>query len=246
MKPVRLLPLLAVAAVCLFALKLAGLMVGDGYMLSGTAPAGAQAETPQAEQATPPEPAATENEAPPDEGPAGAERPNDARAEGGNISVPEADTSGRAAVGAEKDILKSLANRRKALDQRARELELRENLIKVAENRVEMRIRELKEIEQRIEGSLTKQDEERDAEYEKLVSLYSKMKPKDAARIFERMEVGILAGLIRRMNARTVSPILAEMDPVMAKRVTMEIASTQEKPTGALQSLPKITGRNPG
>lgn len=261
MKPVRLLPLLAVAAVCLFMLKSAGLLLGDGYVLSGSAPAEAQAEPPKAapEPASqqkseagkpaqadaagnPAEQTANADPAPPQ---ANGEKTGSAAPAEEALAAQSPPTPG-APVGAEKDILVSLAERRKQLEARARELELRENLIKVAENRVESRIKELKEIEKRIDTQLTKRDEEQDAEYEKLVSLYSKMKPKDAARIFEQMEVSVLAGLVRRMNARIVSPILAEMDPVMAKRVTMEMASGNEGPTSALRSLPKINGQNPG
>lgn len=258
MKTVRLLPLLAVAAVCLFMLKFAGLLLGDGYILSGSAPAEAQAVAPQAaplelERA---EPAPAQPQETGDTPPAAAGQAEAATDSG--VSPPEgagqaqadaaADTAAApdAPEGAEKNILASLAERRKQLEARARELELRENLIRVAEDRVEVRIKELKAIEQRIESQLSKRDQEQEAEYEKLVSLYAKMKPKDAARIFEQMDVGVLARLIRRMNARTVSPIMAEMDPVMAKRVSMEIASSSEKASPSPRSLPKISSQDPG
>lgn len=260
MKPVRLLPLLAISAVCLFILKSAGLMFGGGYVLSGSAPAGAQAENPPAENAQEPAEAPAgqrENaegrdgpDAPAGDDPRAAEA-DTAGADAGQPAAPggrdeEQAPAARAAEGAEKEILESLAERREELDARAREIEMQENLIKAAEERVEARIRELKAIERRIGKELTRKDEERDLEYRKLVSLYSKMKPKEAARIFERMDIGVLAGLVRKMNARTVSPILAEMDPAVAKRVTMEIASSQNGPAKAMQSLPKITGEDPG
>lgn len=275
MKPVRLLPLLAVAAICLFTLKFAGLLLGNDYVLSGYAPAEAQADQPeQPREAAKPEPK-REEPSPADtadagEGPvAGGEQavaapapgkgegraatPADGKQADAAASQPPAATlavakdppSTEVPVGAEKDILISLAERRKQLEARARELDLRENLIAVAENRVESRIVELKAVEKRIETQLAKRDKERKAEYEKLVALYAKMKPKDAARILERMDVSVLADLIRQMSARTVSPILAEMDPVVAKRVTMELASSGKDPTAALQSLPKITSQDP-
>lgn len=247
-------------------LKFAGLLLGGGYIFSGSAPAEAQAEQPQAASG----PAAKEREPEPEK--AAAAQADDADSAGqpenggkaapaagnrqeANAAAPQSpaeDPAMRmpppagAPVGAEKDILVSLAERRKQLEARARELELRENLIKVAEKRVETRIRELKEIEKRIDTRLTKREEEQDAEYEKLVALYAKMKPKDAARIFEQMDVSVLAGLIRRMNARIVSPILAEMDPEVAKRVTMEIASRNKGAAPPMRSLPKIKGQNPG
>ena len=143
-------------------------------------------------------------------------------------------------------MLESLGQRRKELDKRAKELELRENLLKAAEQRVEARINELKSIEQRIERELTRRDEQRDAEYAKLVTLYSKMKPKRAARIFNRLEIGVLTDLVRRMSPRVISPIFAAMDPAVAERVTMEIANQTAQPNAAPDSLPKIPSEKPG
>src|SRR6185437_47151 len=50
----------------------------------------------------------------------------------------------------ERAILERLRARNQALDKRARELDMRENLIKAAEKRVEVRVHDLKDIEARI------------------------------------------------------------------------------------------------
>ena len=142
--------------------------------------------------------------------------------------------------------MRSLSHRRIALDKRARELELGENLLKAAEQRIEARIAELKAIEKRIQAELTKRDKARDAEYGKLVTLYSQMKPKKAARIFNQLEIGVLTDLVRRMKPRTISPIFAAMDPSVAERITMEIARRDEQQAPDVQSLPKIVGDDPG
>ena len=74
---------------------------------------------------------------------------------------------------------------------------MRENLLKAAQKRVEAKIAELKAIESRIEGELKKRDDGRKAEYQRLVQMYSNMKPKDAARIFDRLDMNVLTGLVR-------------------------------------------------
>ena len=270
MDKVRILPLLVFAAICLLMLKTMGLFLTGGYVLSGAAPAIAQnaAETKaDAGQAAPeaaePEKAqeqasdAGEKSGEPDE--AASSEPQSADASGTaeteekkakvadnpsakDVAGPAIDPS-KGATKAERAILEGLSNRRKTLDKRARELELRENLLKAAEKRVEAKIAELKSIESRIEGELKKRDDSRKAEYERLVQMYSNMKPKDAARIFDRLDLNVLTGLVRQMKPRVMSAILAAMKPAAAERLTLEIASTRKPLTRAAKTLPKISSR---
>lgn len=137
-------------------------------------------------------------------------------------------------------VLQSLSERRKELDARARQLDLQRNLLKAAEKRVESRIAELKSIETRIRDAMKKQEEVQSAQYGKLVSIYSKMKPAQAARIFNRLDVKILLGLVQRIKPKTMSPILAAMDPAQVERITLEMASQAQDANAANKALPKI------
>ena len=51
------------------------------------------------------------------------------------------------------------------------------------------------------------------------------MKPKDAARIFERLDMGVLIDVVKRMQPRRMSAVLAAMDPVVAQDLTVELAT---------------------
>jgi len=137
-------------------------------------------------------------------------------------------------------VLEALSNRRKTLDRRAREIDLRENLLKAAVKRIEVRIAELKSIEARIESDLKKRDDNRKAQYQRLVKMYSGMKPKDAARIFDRLDMNVLTGLVSQMKPRVMSAILAAMTPAAAERLTLEIASRGKTKVRTAASLPKI------
>ena len=117
---------------------------------------------------------------------------------------------------------------------------MRENLLKAAGKRIEARITELKSIEARIEGELKKGDDNRKAQYQRLVKMYSGMKPKDAARIFDRLDMNVLTGLVSQMNPRVMSAILAAMTPAAAERLTLEIASRGKTKVRTAASLPKI------
>lgn len=251
---VRVLPLLVFAGLCLLVLKASGLVLSGGYVLSGAAPANAQ-NTPTApaqaapgkKQAIAPQtqdsqPAVKQDAANKTEKTGKTEPAKAADAAPPEVKIVMAGP-GRGASKAELAILEGLSNRRKVLDQRNRELGLRENLLEAAEKRVEARINELKAIESRIEGELKKRDNRRKIEYQRLVKMYSGMKPKDAARIFNRLDMSVLTSLASQMKPRVMSGILAAMTSAAAERLTLEIAArAKPKPqTGAF--LPKIQSK---
>lgn len=264
---VRVLPLLVFAGLCLLGLKAMGLLLSGSYVLSGTAPASAQnqnATTAQA-QAKKDQPAekmpsaekaeSEKKTAQMDAGkdkadkPAGPEGKSDKTAEKGKPGkkdyAPQEDErlKGGPNGGVSKSelaVLEGLANRRKELDARVRELELRENLLKAAEKRVEARITELKLIESRIESDLKQRDDNRNKQYQRLVKMYSGMKPKDAARIFNRLDMTVLTGLVDQMKPRIMSAILSSMAPAVAERLTLEIAQRGQPTAQGADSLPKI------
>ena len=55
--------------------------------------------------------------------------------------------------------------------------------------------------------------------------MYETMKPKDAARIFDRLSLPILLKVVRQMKPRKMADILAKMSPEAAERLTVAIAS---------------------
>ena len=58
-----------------------------------------------------------------------------------------------------------------------------------------------------------------------IVTMYENMKPKDAARIFDRLDLNILIEVSTAMNPRKMSAILAQMTPDTAERLTVELAN---------------------
>jgi flagellar motility protein MotE (MotC chaperone) len=127
-------------------------------------------------------------------------------------------------------LLQSLSQRREELDQRAREIDEREVLLKAAEQRIDQKIAELERLQAMIEGLLVKHDEQSDTQLQSLVKIYESMKPKDAARIFEELDMEVLLEVVERMKERKTAPILAEMNPERAKSLTLELAQRRELP----------------
>jgi len=146
--------------------------------------------------------------------------------------------------GAERAILERLQARRQELDARARELDIREGLIAAAEKHVEDKLSEMKQVEAQIGTATEKKDEAEAGRFKSLVTMYENMKPRDAAKIFDRLEIGVLLEVASQINPRRMSDILAQMSPDTAERLTVELASrAQGTAKGGNGELPKIEGR---
>ncbi len=192
--------------------------------MAQTPPAQTQpAQAPQMAQANPP----AKKDNPPKPGdPAKADPAKDGKKD--NKRDAGADVSGM--TSSEIEVLQKLAERREDLEQRGRELDMREGLLKAAEARIDKKIGELKTLQTAIDGLIKKHSEQEEARMASLVKIYEVMKPKEAARIFEQLEMPILLDVIERMSERKVAPILAEMNAGKAKSVTSELAQRRQLP----------------
>jgi flagellar motility protein MotE (MotC chaperone) len=125
----------------------------------------------------------------------------------------------------ERAVLERLQERRGSLDERAREIEMRENLLRAAEKKVDGRIGELKEVEDRISAGARAEKEEADRQMKTIVIMYETMKPKDAAKVFDRLNISVLMPIATAMNPRKMAEVLAAMSPEAAERLTVALAA---------------------
>jgi flagellar motility protein MotE (MotC chaperone) len=148
---------------------------------------------------------------------------------------------GRILSSAERALLERLVERRNELDARAKELEAREAVVLAAEKRLESRVAHLKQLEAKINEMVRAKDEDEAARVKNLVTMYENMKPKDAARVFDRLDIKILLDVATQINPRRMSDIMAQMAPEAAERLTVELATrAKDKPPA---ELPKINGQ---
>ncbi len=130
----------------------------------------------------------------------------------------------------EIEVLQSLAARREAIEQRERELDQRLAVLSAAERQIDAKIQKLREIQKTIEDLIEKHDEQENKKIDNLVKIYQAMKPKDAARIFEQMDMSILIRVIKGMKERTSAAIMAELSSDRANAVTTELATQMQLP----------------
>ncbi|MBM3952711.1 MAG: hypothetical protein FJ311_14825, partial [Rhodospirillales bacterium] len=113
---------------------------------------------------------------------------------------------------AEMDILQQLAERRDRIEKREQELEVRGAMLKAAESRIDKKVEEMKSLQATIEKLLAAYDEQQEKKVASLVKIYETMKPKEAAKIFEELEMDVLLMVVERFNGRRLAPVLAAMD----------------------------------
>ncbi|WP_422377138.1 MotE family protein [Roseibium sp.] len=227
----RLLPLLGVSASALLALKLLGLTLGPESGEISINGAVAQETPAGGDQQTMDMPEMADGQG---EGAAMAPPPPPGELPDQPVLPDSLEIGGSAA---ERAVLESLGRRRESLQQQEGQLDLREKLLKATEERIQKRVDELKKLEERIEAAVEEKKKQEENEIAGLVTMYENMKPKDAARIFDRLSLPILMKVVRQMKPRKMADILAKMHPEAAERLTVAIASNASEPVQPAQPV---------
>ena len=129
-----------------------------------------------------------------------------------------------AEAAAERAVLEALRARRAEIDQREQQAVARETMVAAAERRLAQRIEELAALQQRLEGQERERREREEAGLRGLVRLYEGMRPRDAATIFDDLEMPVLVRIVDRMQERKAAPVLGAMRPERARLLTAELA----------------------
>lgn len=132
---------------------------------------------------------------------------------------------------AEIELLQKLSERRVIIEKREREMDVRVGLLQAAEDRINKKINELKNLQATIGELITRFDTQQDQKLLSLVKIYENMKPQDAARIFEELDLEVLLEVAERMKERKLAPIMAKLNAERAREITIELRNLRELPT---------------
>jgi len=133
---------------------------------------------------------------------------------------------------AEKAILLELRQRRQELEERDAALSSRESLMAAAEQKLAARVAELTALQKKLEALEASRKEREDASWQGLVKLYEAMKPRDAATIFNDLEMPVLLQVVDRMKEAKAAPVLAAMQPDKARDLTAKLAQMRTQRDG--------------
>ena len=123
-----------------------------------------------------------------------------------------------------------LAKRRADLDKRDKDLAAREALLKAGEREVDQKLQQLTQVRAEIQSLMKSQSDVEKARIDSLVKTYEGMKPEDAARIFNTLDMDLLVKLMSGISERKTGPILAAMSPDRARQVTQLLAQQKQLP----------------
>ncbi len=150
------------------------------------------------------------------------------------VSLTAGELTTRHFTGSELDLLQKLAGRRGELDRWERNIQIKEQVLNATEKRINDRIVQIEAMKQQVAELLALYNEKEDAKIRSLVKIYENMKPKEAARIFDEVEMPILLLVIDKMSEKKAAPILAQMEPKKAKQITVELAEQRRYSTAKI------------
>jgi flagellar motility protein MotE (MotC chaperone) len=239
----RLLPLTITVMAALLGVKSVAL-VRAAVPAPGAAPAAA-AMVAAAQAATPPQPATASPPAP-------AQKPAAATPDAADNAEakPPTPTSGPGidpvAAGppvsdSERALLLDLRHRSVELDARASALDQRDAVLAAAETRLAARVVELTALQTRLEALEAARTQRDETNWNGLVKLYESMKPRDAATIFNDLDLPVLLQVVDRMKDAKAAAVLAAMLPERARLVTAQLAALRSR-ANTLPAVPKAGG----
>ncbi len=132
---------------------------------------------------------------------------------------------------AERALLEGLRARRIELEGREQALAARELVLAAAERRLTQRIEEMAALQQRLQSVDQALGAREEAGWRQMVKLYEGMRPRDAAAIFDDLEMPVLVQLVDRMREAKAAPVLGAMKPDRARLLTAELARHRARPT---------------
>lgn len=124
----------------------------------------------------------------------------------------------------ERALLQDLRKRREQLDIREHALEERNSVMEATEEQLQSKIDHLNELQGHLDQVDAARKQRQNASWSGLVKVYESMKPRDAAAIFDVLDMHVLLEVVDRMNERKTAAVLAAMQPERARLTTQMLA----------------------
>ncbi|HYD27877.1 hypothetical protein [Brevundimonas sp.] len=125
---------------------------------------------------------------------------------------------------AELRIIQSLSARRTELDARDADLASMLPLMTAAEQKLDARVAALAAVKAEVQALLGQVGEREKAEVDRLVAVYSAMRPREAARVFATLDDDVRLPVAAAMRPRSLAAVMAQMEPAAARELTEKLA----------------------
>ena len=125
----------------------------------------------------------------------------------------------------ERQILLSLMERKRQLDERDTALNQREEQLRALRDNIQQQVTELKRLQTEIEASIEAKRTQDAENLKKVVNLYNGMDPRKAAEKLQRLEPKVAVQILMGMKQRKAAKLLEALPPDNAKQITEAIVS---------------------
>ena len=127
------------------------------------------------------------------------------------------------------EVLRSIENSKKQMEQRERELDRRAKELAALEQLVDQKMATLGKLRLEFEQQVKAEEARQNKRIKHLVALYSNMKPKAAAEVMEQMDLDLAVEIFRQMRGREAGKILAYVTPEKASKISRMLSEKVEE-----------------
>jgi flagellar motility protein MotE (MotC chaperone) len=121
-------------------------------------------------------------------------------------------------------MLKALQDREAQISAREAYIDRRMHTLAVAEQRIREQMDALNQAESKLAATLSLADNATEQDVARLTEVYQRMKPADAAAIFQTMDIQFAAGFLSRMRPESSAAIMANLPAELAYSISVVMA----------------------
>jgi len=129
-----------------------------------------------------------------------------------------------------EEVLLALSLERDAVDAEIADLAVRKSELALAREKLQIEKAALVDLKASIKDLLARIEASQTEDLKRLVELYRNMKPADAARIMDDLDIETTILVLATMQPRIAAPIMAKMSPVRARAVSKIILERSQLP----------------
>ncbi|MCB0348973.1 MAG: hypothetical protein KDD37_09050 [Bdellovibrionales bacterium] len=129
----------------------------------------------------------------------------------------------------EINIFKGLEERKKQLDEKEKSLNALAEELQKQRAELDGKLKKLEDVRENISKTLGEQIEKDEEKLNKLVEVYSNMKPNNAAKVVENLDENLAVDVLSRMKKDKAANILNLIEPQKARRLSEKFAGYVRK-----------------
>ncbi len=129
-----------------------------------------------------------------------------------------------------KEIFLAIDKERDLLNTQKTALEERQAGVSLAEEKLKQETARLSDLKANLEGLLASVEQAKSDDLKRLVLIYKNMKPKQAAKIMNTMDIEVTVMVLSQMKERAAAPIFAKLNVVRSQAISKIILERSKLP----------------